>query len=220
MAELASLLADHRQLQAMIGTDRLTIQELENVTANAKSLRDSLLDQSGIGTMAIIRSLVDRITLEPGKLTLAIDRKSMAIALGLQFDDSDLPTEHHHHAVAFSLRRRGVEAKLVLGAAEARSIFVDPILVDAISQGHIWVKQLSNGLAKSAAGIAASVGIDDGEVTRVLPLAFLAPDIVEAILGGRQPVTLTARYLKRLKPIPAMWSEQRRVLGFGPAHPR
>ena len=220
VAELASLLADHRQLQAMIGTDRLTIQELENVTANAKSLRDSLLDQSGIGTMAIIRSLVDRITLEPGKLTLAIDRKSMAIALGLQFDDSDLPTEHHHHAVAFSLRRRGVEAKLVLGAAEARSIFVDPILVDAISQGHIWVKQLSNGLAKSAAGIAASAGIDDGEVTRVLPLAFLAPDIVEAILGGRQPVTLTARYLKRLKPIPAMWSEQRRVLGFGPAHPR
>ena len=85
---------------------------------------------------------------------------------------------------------------------------------------HIWVKQLSNGLAKSAAGIAVGAGSDDGEVTRVLPLAFLAPDIVEAILDGRQPITLTARYLKRLKPIPTSWSEQRRVLGFGAANPR
>ena len=91
---------------------------------------------------------------------------------------------------------------------------------NAIAQARIWVKQLSTGRAKSAAEIAAGARIDDGEVTRVLPLAFLAPDIVEAILGGRQPVTLTARYLKRLKPIPISWSEQRRVLGFGSVHPR
>ena len=48
----------------------------------------------------------------------------------------------------------------------------------------------------------------------MLPLAFLAPDIVEAIVQGRQPVALTARYLKRLKPLPASWAEQRRLLGF------
>lgn len=150
---------------------------------------------------------------------LCLEWKNLAVALGLQFNGSDFPTEHHHHAVAFSLRRRGVEAKLVLGAAEARAIFVDSVLVDAIAQGHNWVKQLSTGLAKSAAEIAAGAGIDDGEVTRVLPLAFLAPDIVEAILTGRQPVTLTARYLKRLKPIPITWAEQRRVLGFGSANP-
>ena len=76
------------------------------------------------------------------------------------------------------------------------------------------LKQLSTGTAKSAAEIAAGAGIDDGEVSRVLPLAFLAPDVVEAILEGRQPVTLTARYVKRLKPVPTSWSEQRRFLGF------
>ncbi len=220
VAELASLLADHRQIQTMIGTDGLTIQELETVTGNAKLLCNRLLDQPGIGTKAIIRSLVDCITLEPGKLTLAIDRKSLTAALGVKFNGSDFSIEHHLHEVAFALRRRGVEAKLVLGATAAQATFVDPVLVDAISQGHIWVKQLSTGLAKSAAEIAAGAGTDDGEVTRVLPLAFLAPDIVEMILGGRQPVTLTARYLKRLKPIPTSWFEQRRVLGFGSVYPR
>ena len=54
-------------------------------------------------------------------------------------------------------------------------------------------------------------------ISRVLPLAFLAPDIIEAIVHGRQPVCLTARYLKRLKPLPTSWAEQRRVLGFEPA---
>ena len=62
--------------------------------------------------------------------------------------------------------------------------------------------------------IARQDGVDDGEISRVLPLAFLAPDIVEAIVQGRQPVALTARHLKRLKPLPASWAEQRRLLGF------
>ena len=219
MAELISLLADHRRLQTMIGTDRLTIQQLEVVTGDAKSLCSRLLNRSGLEIKTVVRSLVDRITLEPGKLTLAIDRKNLAVALEIQFNGSDVPIEHHLHSVPFSLKRRGVEAKLVLGAAEARAIFVDATLVDAIAQAHIWLKQLSTGLSKSAAEIAAGVGIDDGEITRVLPLTFLAPDIIEAILSGRQPITLTARYLKRLRPIPTSWSEQRRVLGFEATNP-
>ena len=48
----------------------------------------------------------------------------------------------------------------------------------------------------------------------MIPLAFLAPDIVEAIIEGRQPVELTAARLKRMRHLPASWAEQRRFLGF------
>jgi hypothetical protein len=72
----------------------------------------------------------------------------------------------------------------------------------------------------SAAGAAQSVralverhGVDQGDVSRLLPLAFLAPDIVEAILEGRQPIELTAARLKRMR-LPLSWTEQRRPLGF------
>jgi hypothetical protein len=56
--------------------------------------------------------------------------------------------------------------------------------------------------------------VDEGDFSRFLPLAFLAPDIVEAIVAGRQPPELTAERLKRIGKLPLDWSEQRKVLGF------
>jgi hypothetical protein len=47
-----------------------------------------------------------------------------------------------------------------------------------------------------------------------LPLAFLAPDIVEAILEGRQPIELTAARMMRIRDLPLSWAEQRQRLGF------
>ena len=49
-------------------------------------------------------------------------------------------------------------------------------------------------------------------VGRVLEGAFLAPDIVEAILQGRQPPGLT--FEKLCQPLPLSWVEQREQLGF------
>jgi len=51
------------------------------------------------------------------------------------------------------------------------------------------------------------------DVSRVLPLAFLRPNIVEAIFEGRQPVELTAARLKRIR-LPHDWAAQREILGF------
>jgi site-specific DNA recombinase len=57
---------------------------------------------------------------------------------------------------------------------------------------------------------------DVGEVSRTLPLAFLAPDIVEAVLDARQPINLSPRQLKRITGVPPVWDDQRRRLGFRP----
>jgi hypothetical protein len=51
-------------------------------------------------------------------------------------------------------------------------------------------------------------------VSRILPLAYLAPDIAEAILAGRQPADLTVKRLRSLRELPAKWSVQRAKLGF------
>jgi len=62
--------------------------------------------------------------------------------------------------------------------------------------------------------VAREDKIDEGDVSRFLPLAFLAPDIVEAILNGKQPLELTPERLKRLRTLPESWEEQRQLLGF------
>ena len=64
--------------------------------------------------------------------------------------------------------------------------------------------------------LARRSSVDQGDVSRILPLAFLAPDIVEAILNGEQPPELTAARLKRMRHLPSDWQQQRRHLGFAP----
>ncbi len=52
------------------------------------------------------------------------------------------------------------------------------------------------------------------EISRVLPIAFLAHDITKAILLGTHPVGLNAERLKRMSKLPACWNEQRHRLGL------
>ena len=71
-----------------------------------------------------------------------------------------------------------------------------------------------DGQARSVRDLAERLGVNQGDVSRILPLGLLAPDIVEAILDGRQPVELTVTRLKRVRDLPISWAEQRRILGF------
>ena len=113
----------------------------------------------------------------------------------------------------FQLRRRGVEARLVIAGQEQPSR-TDTKLIETVAKAHDWMGRLIGGREISVASLAREAKVEDGEISRVLALAFLAPDIVEAILSGSQPIELTARHLKRLKPLPLAWPDQRRLLGF------
>ena len=113
------------------------------------------------------------------------------------------------------MKRRGVEAKLVVhGNDDSTITFRDEGLVMLIAKAHAWHVQLAEGHVSSIEAIAARENIDAGDVSRFIGLAFLAPEIVEAILDGRQPIDLTMQRLKRATPLPLLWAEQRSLLGF------
>jgi hypothetical protein len=78
------------------------------------------------------------------------------------------------------------------------------------------MQQLIAGKVLSLKALAADEGLDPAEISRLLPLACLSPDIVEAILAGRQPANLTVERLKRPSDLPLEWSKQRQRLGFNP----
>ena len=63
--------------------------------------------------------------------------------------------------------------------------------------------------------IGRQEGMTSSWVTRVVRLAFLAPDIVAAILKGKHPRELNAARLLRDSRIPLDWRQQRSLLGFG-----
>jgi site-specific DNA recombinase len=66
----------------------------------------------------------------------------------------------------------------------------------------------------SLAETAKAEGVGRTYLTRMARLAFLSPEIMTAILDGRQPVQLTAAGLSRLTELPLAWSGQRQVLGL------
>ena len=62
--------------------------------------------------------------------------------------------------------------------------------------------------------MAAAEKINSSYVSRLLRLTLLAPDIVEAILDGRQPENVTLPGL--MQPFPAEWERQRSTRAHGP----
>ncbi len=90
----------------------------------------------------------------------------------------------------------------------------DPSLARLVAKARVLWDTLVNGAAPSLTAFAAEQGISQSCATRLLRLAWLAPDVVEAILGGCQPANLTASRLIQDTRIPWDWREQRRVLGF------
>lgn len=70
------------------------------------------------------------------------------------------------------------------------------------------------GEVNSARQIARDDGIRPSEINRIIRLAFLAPDIVKAVLDRRQPIELAPRRLMRIGELLLEWHSQRRLLGF------
>ena len=117
--------------------------------------------------------------------------------------------------IPIRLKRRGGR-KLIMtpegAAAPARKPRRDETLIMALVRAHRWRRRIESGQAKSITDLAEQEGVTDAYVCRLLPLTCLAPDIVEAILDGRQPKGL--RLAEMLGNGPSAWEEQRANLGI------
>lgn len=63
--------------------------------------------------------------------------------------------------------------------------------------------------------LAQTEGVTPSYVTRLIPIGFLAPSILQAIAQGKQPVPLTVQKLLNTGTLPLAWADQEQVLGFG-----
>ena len=85
----------------------------------------------------------------------------------------------------------------------------DPALVKALARAFHYQRMLDDGRYRSISDMAAAEQLDRGYLGRLLLLTLLAPDLVQAIMDGRQPVGVTLPML--MEPFPVDWLEQRRL---------
>ena len=202
-----------RLLEALNITDAAPNQ-LRKSIAQAGSVADELEDAPFERRRQLLSALLHSATICPNSLCVRIKRASLAAMLSAPGDKSVEGSEELFECiVSMQLKRRGAEAKLAIQAAHDKPLPPDVKLLSLLADAHRWVDDLAQGRATSVQDLARQDNRDPSEVSRALPLAFLAPDIIKAILEGRQPLDLTPHQLKRVA-LPLRWDDQRRRLGF------
>ena len=114
--------------------------------------------------------------------------------------------------VPFRLVKRGGRKEMVLPIGRPMPRNVDDTLVKALARAFRWKRMLESGEFGTISDLAQHERIAAPYLTRVFRLAFLAPEVVEAILDGRQPPNLSLEVLR--DQLPVDWLEQRALLGM------
>lgn len=86
----------------------------------------------------------------------------------------------------------------------------DRALIRAVALARLWADQLAAGEVASVKALAAAQGYCEHYVAKLLPLAWLAPDLIELILAGRQPAATSLKALTD-DPLPRAFDDQRRL---------
>jgi site-specific DNA recombinase len=211
---IRELLLDQSRLIDVLTLKDQNLPELQLINRCALALAEKIRGDDACAKKNLVKAILHRVELRSDSISIDLRREALMELLeikasGDQKEYGNIITLN----IAIKLQRKGVEAKLVI-AGSTKSHQPDPNLCRLIAKGRYWFDQLASGEAKSVKEIANKEKIFDTEVTRVLPLAFLAPEIVKDILEGHQPESLTVRGLARLNPLPTDWQEQKKQLGY------
>ena len=117
--------------------------------------------------------------------------------------------------IPMTIRRIGGRKQIIVpegdGVAERRGAKPDEALLKALARAFKWKRMIETGQVRSLNELAEAAKLNGSYVSRIFRLTLLAPDIVEAILAGRQRRTLQLANL--LEDVPVEWGEQREQFG-------
>ncbi|WP_273793614.1 hypothetical protein [Brucella anthropi] len=165
---------------------------------------DQIIAAVSDATMPEFLACIEKAALGQGVIDIVLDAGRLAEMLGLP--DNRISEKVLRLATPFQLRRRGVETKLIIGQASRN---VDAALLANLARAHHCYEAIRQGQSFDEPAITQK--LSKRRILQIIGLAFLAPDIVKAIVQGEQPVGLTSEWLQR-NPIPLDWQEQRRII--------
>ena len=167
---------------------------------------------------AVLTALIERIEVGVDQ----IDIRLRPPRLGALLDGDATPSqgvgeeETELLSVPVRLRRAGREIRMVIdGTDPFATAKPNARLVKLLLRARRFNAALTQGEGIAFAALAQREGVSRSYFTRLVRLSYLAPDITQAILDGRQPRDLTPEKLLEHSRLPLAWHDQRIVLGFG-----
>jgi DNA invertase Pin-like site-specific DNA recombinase len=203
VSELASLLQSPQKLLDLLGT-----AQTEQIVGGSRGWVNASTEK----VQGFLKSAVPRIVVRNHSVQILLSKQALQGAL-IGPPDIDSPAEQGGDdsitlEASAQLARHGGEMRLQLSPDTPGSKpRPDHSLLRAIARAHDWVDRMLRGDTANQRSIAVETGHDERYVSRILPLAFLAPDLIEAILEGRQLLCLSLD--ANLRTISMDWSQQR-----------
>ncbi|MFZ5674353.1 MAG: recombinase family protein [Pseudomonadota bacterium] len=169
---------------------------------------------------AYLHRMISKITIGKQELEISINPSGFAALLNGDSESIDSPlsaprgnAQTYELRLPLQLRHRGAETRLILlapqfGPKPAR----DPALISLLARAYTWAQELMTDPKATVAHISKRDRVTMPYVSRIVPLGFLAPDILEAMLSGNQSPENTAKQLAMHLEIPLLWTAQRRLL--------
>ncbi len=230
---LVSLLEDNHQMQLMLKAYRSGQSEqahiLQQFLSSGQQLTEKLRSFDLREQLHILAPIIDRVDLQTGQITIAIkiagllthmEQLRVQLLNPMDAGESSDANAEATYSITFPiiLKRRGVETRIIINngkeAVKEAVKVTDQVLIRTVAKARLWFEDLKSGAVASINDIAIREHIPPSEVSRQLPLAFLCPSIVSAILADKQSPEITAKSLLRMQNLPIAWNEQRDLLGF------
>ena len=226
--ELRAMLQDRKLLSEWVA-DHRSHARIPDALHRAELISSTFASALPAEKQRLARAVIHQIVIAPNRIVFEITPVAVVdLLVGSEEDGSSLEAHSPHPSEpsgrraqandtsvyrferAATLTRRGQGTRIVVDCPDPRE--PDDSLVDLIARSHYFLARLTDGSCSSIKGLAAGLGIHRADISRILPLAFLAPSLVEKILTGNQPGILTPAYLRRGIDIPADWSDQRAAI--------
>ena len=185
----------------------------------AARLATSWQDLDADHLRALLLAMVTKVQVHSDRIDVTLDQMGVALWLNAKADKQQSAhpggDDRERHLTVLTIRARlkrtGIEMRMVVddGSEPAN---VDPVLVRLLVRAHAIRARLLQDPSLTLREIAAEEGVVSSYVSRLVRLAFLAPDIVTAILHGTHPPQLTANRLMDDTRLPLDWRAQRELL--------
>ena len=213
---LTKFLSDSRQLTNQVINASISPASAQVIIAQATLVAMQIINGSKNDKKIILQELIHSIKIfQTGikvYMNLGYIIKLASCASEIKISKNKIPETVIN--IPAILQHKSYGKKFIMPAPNRYSHKHDQQLIRAIALAHVWFSGIKCGKSSSLTDLAKQYGVERTDAGRFLKLAFLAPDIIEAIAQGSQPSHLTFRMMKRLTHLPSSWVQQRKLLGF------
>jgi site-specific DNA recombinase len=166
----------------------------------------------------VLTALIERIEVSVGQIDIRFRPSRLSALLDAAATPLQGATDDETEILPapIRLRRAGREIRMVVDGTDPFAVTKpDARLIRLLLRARRFNATLAQGEGAPFAALAQREGVSRSYFTRLVRLSYLAPDITQAILDGRQPSDLTAEKLLDHSRLPLAWHDQRTLLGFG-----